>query len=254
MYVIDHFHYGYFVHAAAIIAYLDPAWLTQGTNKAWVDSLIRDYANPVSDDPYFPFSRSFDWFHGHSWAKGLFESADGKDEESTSEDAMSIYALKMWGTVTGDKAMVERSNLQLAILKRSLNNYFYMKADNKNQPPQILPNMVTGILFENKVDHTTYFGSNNSLIHGIHMLPLTPLSAYIRSEEFVQQEWDRLFSDEYLETVTGGWRGVLMANLALIDPERSFEFFLGDEFDWGFLDSQASRTWYLAWTAGLGGG
>ncbi|TID18292.1 glycoside hydrolase family protein [Venturia nashicola] len=253
LYNDHHFHYGYFVHAAAIIAYLDPAWLDQGTNKAWVNSLIRDYANPVSDDPYFPFSRSFDWFHGHSWAKGVFSSADGKDEESSSEDAMSIYAIKMWGAVIGDKAMEERSNLQLAILKRSLNNYFYMKADNKNQPKEILPNMVTGILFENKVDHTTYFGSNISFIHGIHMLPLTPASPYMRPKEFVQQEWDNLFADGYVETVTGGWRGTLMANLALIDPKRSFEFFIGKEFENGFLDSQASRTWYLAWIAGLGG-
>ncbi|QDS75982.1 hypothetical protein FKW77_004248 [Venturia effusa] len=254
LYNDHHFHYGYFVHAAAIIAYLDPPWLDQGTNKAWVQTLIRDYANPVLDDPYFPFSRSFDWFHGHSWAKGVFDSADGKDEESTSEDAMSIYAFKMWGAVTGDKAMEERANLQLAILKRSVDNYFYLKEDNENQPPEFLPNKVSGILFENKLDHTTYFGSNTSFIQGIHMLPLNPSSAYTRSEEFVQQEWERYFEDGYLETVQDGWRGVLMANLALIDPERSFEFFLGEEFDWGFLDGGASRTWYLAWSAGLGGG
>jgi endo-1,3(4)-beta-glucanase len=142
----DHFHYGYFVHAAAIIAYLDPSWLSQGTNKDWINSLIRDYANPVGDDPYFPFSRSFDWYHGHSWAKGLFDSADGKDEESTSEDAFSLYAMKMWGAVVGDTAMEERANLQLAILARSLKNYFYMTTDNTVQPPQFIPNMVTGIV------------------------------------------------------------------------------------------------------------
>jgi endoglucanase Acf2 len=38
----------------------------------------------------------FDWYHGHSFAKGLFESADGKDEESSSEDAFFAYAIKMW--------------------------------------------------------------------------------------------------------------------------------------------------------------
>jgi endo-1,3(4)-beta-glucanase len=75
----DHmFHYGYFVYTAAIIAYLDPAWLTKNNNKDWVNSLIRDYANPVDSDPYFPFSRNFDWYHGHSWAAGLYDSGDGK--------------------------------------------------------------------------------------------------------------------------------------------------------------------------------
>ena len=35
-----HFHYGYFIHAAAIIGYLDPSWLA--TNKDWVNLLVRD--------------------------------------------------------------------------------------------------------------------------------------------------------------------------------------------------------------------
>ncbi|CAD0090695.1 unnamed protein product [Aureobasidium vineae] len=56
-----HFHYGYFVYAAAVIGYLDPSWLSQGTNKAWVNMLVRDYSNSVTTDAYFPFSRSFDW-------------------------------------------------------------------------------------------------------------------------------------------------------------------------------------------------
>lgn len=57
-----HFHYGYFVYAAAVIGYLDPSWLNQGTNKAWVNMLVRDYSNSVTTDAYFPFSRSFDWY------------------------------------------------------------------------------------------------------------------------------------------------------------------------------------------------
>lgn len=86
------------------------------------------------------------------------------------------------------------------------------------------------------------------------MLPINPSSAYTRSQEFVSQEWARYFSNGYLETVEGGWKGVLMANLALIDPERSFEFFSDSDFDWSWLDDGSSRTWYLAYAAGMGGG
>ncbi len=121
----------YFVYTAAVIAHLDPGWLTQGSNKAWVDMLVRDFANPSSNDPDFPFSRSFDWYHGHSWAKGLFESADGKDEESSSEDAFTSYALKMWGIASGDTSMEARGNLMLALLASSLQNYFLLDSDNQ---------------------------------------------------------------------------------------------------------------------------
>jgi endo-1,3(4)-beta-glucanase len=77
----DHmFHYGYFVYTGAVLAALDPSWLTKGTNKAWINMLIRDYANPIDSDPYFPFQRNFDWFHGHSWASGLYASGDGNSK------------------------------------------------------------------------------------------------------------------------------------------------------------------------------
>jgi len=141
-----HFHYGYFVYAAAVIAYLDPDWLDQGNNKAWVNMLIRDYNNPSAEDTAFPVSRSFDWYHGHSWAKGLFESADGNNEESSSEDAFSTYAIKMWGRVIGDANMVARGNLQLAVTARSLQNYFLLEDSNTNQPANFIGNKVTGIV------------------------------------------------------------------------------------------------------------
>ncbi|KAF2102631.1 endo-1,3-beta-glucanase Engl1 [Rhizodiscina lignyota] len=248
-----HFHYGYFVYTAAVIAYLDPDWLRNGTNKDWVSMLVRDYANPVNTDPYFPFSRNFDWYHGHSWAKGLFESGDGKDEESSSEDAFSTYAIKMWGQVSGDPNMEARGNLQLAVQARSLQNYFLLESDNAAQPPKFVGNKVTGILFENKVDHTTYFGTNIEYIQGIHMIPLNPSSSITRTSTFVQQEWDTYFSDGRADSVDSGWKGILYANLALTNPEASFQFFSQPDFDPTWLDGGASRTWYLAFAAGLGG-
>ncbi|KAL2842764.1 glycosyl hydrolase family 81-domain-containing protein [Aspergillus pseudoustus] len=250
LYNDHHFHYGYFIHAAAIIGTLDPSWV--GPNRDWVNMLVRDCGNAAANDPLFPFSRSFDWYHGHSWAKGLFESFDGKDQESSSEDVMFAYALKMWGKTSGDASMEARGNLMLGIMRRSLRNYFLMESNNVNHPPNFIGNKVTGILFENKVDHTTYFGANLEYIQGIHMLPLLPSSTYVRSQEFVREEWDAIFASDAVapaERVTGGWKGVLYSNLALIDPAASWRFFAQDNFDYGWIDGGASRTWSLAFAA-----
>jgi endo-1,3(4)-beta-glucanase len=159
-----HFHYGYFIHAAAIIGYLDPSWLA--ANKEYVNALVRDASNPSGQDQFFPVSRAFDWYNGHSWAKGVFESADGKDQESTSEDTMFAYALKMWGKTIGDVSMEARGNLMLSVLTRTLRDYFLLENNNVNQPSNFIGNKVTGILFENKIDHTTYFGANLEYIQG----------------------------------------------------------------------------------------
>jgi endo-1,3(4)-beta-glucanase len=56
-----HFHFGYFVYTAAVIAYLEPEWLTQGDNKAWVNMLVKDFAESDYHGRDYPFSRSFDW-------------------------------------------------------------------------------------------------------------------------------------------------------------------------------------------------
>ncbi|TVY36598.1 putative endo-1,3(4)-beta-glucanase [Lachnellula subtilissima] len=246
-----HFHYGYFIYAAAIIGHLDPAWLP--ANTPYVNALVRDIANPTASDPLFPVSRNFDWYHGHSWAHGLYETFDGKDEESSSEDSMSAYAIKMWGRTIGDPNMEARGNIQLAVTARSLQNYFLYTSDNTIEPPNFIGNKVSGIMFENKIDHTTYFGAEPQYVQGIHMLPLLPSSTLTRTTTFVQEEWDAYFSNGRAETVSGGWKGVLFANLALVDPKTSWEFFAGEGFDASWLDGGASRTWYMALAAGLEG-
>lgn len=251
-----HFHYGYFIYAASIIAHLDPSWLTanSGANKAYINTLVRDTANPSVLDQYFPVSRAFDWYHGHSWAHGLYESYDGKDQESSSEDAMFAYALKMWGQASGNQNLEARGNLQLAINARAIQSYYLYTDGNTIEPAKFVGNRVAGILFENKIDHTTYFGANVEYVQGIHMLPLLPCSGLTRTRVFVQQEWGTWFDGGRAEMVQGGWKGVLFANLALWDPVRAWNFFTGSEWDAGSLDNGASLTWYLAWAAALGGG
>ncbi|KAI7532770.1 endo-1,3-beta-glucanase [Hortaea werneckii] len=253
-----HFHFGYFVYTAAVIAYLDPEWKNDQQNVDWVNMLVRDYANSIPNDPYFPMQRNFDWYHGHSWAHGITQVDDGKDQESSSEDTMASYAIKMWGQVIGDENMEARGNLMLAVQRRSLNDYYLYADDNSVQPARYTGNRAAGILFENKVDHTTYFGALPEYIQGIHMLPLLPHTPYIRQQTFVQQEWDDYFSDSGLvpaATISGGWRGIVEGNRATIDPVFAYDFFsnASGDFRAEYLDGGASQTWYLAYAAALGG-
>ncbi|EON99804.1 putative glycoside hydrolase family 81 protein [Phaeoacremonium minimum UCRPA7] len=243
-----HFHYGYFVLTAAVIGHLDPSWLS--ANKAYVNTLVRDYANPSAQDKYFPVSRSFDWYHGHSWAHGLFETYDGKDQESSSEDTMAAYAIKMWGMVSGDANMAARGNLMLSVLARSLQKYYLYTSDNTVEPSNFIANKVAGILFENKIDHTTYFGTNTEYIQGIHMLPLLPSTRYIRTDNLVNQEWATYFSSGRADSVAGGWRGILYGNYATVQPKAAYNFFASSSFSASWLDGGASQTWYLAYAAG----
>jgi len=251
-----HFHYGYHIHAIALVAKIDPSWLHANNDLVYnyANMLLRDTASPKADS-YFPQSRSFDWFHGHSFAHGIFASGDGKDEESSSEDYHFAYGMKLYAKVVGDEKMEARANLMLAIMKRSVNMYMLFSDDNKIQPPQIIKNKVAGISFENKIDYATYFGRGtiaNEWIHGIHMLPITPISSYIRNEKFVREEWDQKL-ESIIDAIPDGWKGILMLNLALSDPRRAWKWFSRDNWDDRLIDNGMSRTWSLAFIAGIGG-
>jgi endo-1,3(4)-beta-glucanase len=72
----------------------------------------------------------------------------------------------------------------------------------------------------------------------------------VRTANFVREEWDKYFSNGRADAVEGGWKGILHANLAIIDPVTSFNFFNSPSFNNSWLDGGASRTWYLAFAAG----
>ncbi|KAK2595427.1 endo-1,3-beta glucanase [Conoideocrella luteorostrata] len=245
-----HFHYGYHILAAATIGHIDPEWAR--ANKDYVNLLVRDVANPSKEDKLFPTWRSFDWYHGHSWAHGLYAAADGKNQESSSEDMMCAYGLKMWGKVGKDPDLEMRGNLQLSILARSLQSYYLYKKENTIQPKQFIGNKVAGILFENKVDHTTYFDPSIEAIQGIHMIPLLPPSLYVRDETFVREEWEAYFSQGRVDEIRNAWKGIIYANYATVEPQKAWEFFTSKEFDPQWLDGGASLTWYMAYSAALG--
>ncbi|CDR46125.1 CYFA0S22e00298g1_1 [Cyberlindnera fabianii] len=244
-----HFHYGYHIMAAAVTCAVDKDLGGNFVNeiKNWINDLCRDIATPDDGDQYFPAFRSFDWYNGHSWAKGLYPSGDGKDEESSSEDYNAYYAMKLWASVINDSAMEHRALLQLGIMNGSLNDYFLMANNNTVQPPNFIGNKVTGILFENKVDHTTYFGMNLEYIQMIHAIPITSFSSFIRSPTFCQEEWNEKLK-AIVNDVNDGWKGIIMLNVALFDPSTSYKFFSDSSFSNSYLDNGQSLTWSLCYS------
>ncbi|RDA88085.1 hypothetical protein CP532_5291 [Ophiocordyceps camponoti-leonardi (nom. inval.)] len=251
LYNDHHFHYGYHILAAATIADLDAGW--GKANGDYVRTLVRDVANPSTSDGLFPVWRCFDWYHGHSWAHGLYAAMDGKNQESSSEDMMAAYALKMWGRVSGDGELEARSNLQLSVLARSLRAYYLYEADNAVQPRRFIGNKVAGILFENKVDHTTFFDGSIEAIQGIHMIPILAPTAFVRRPRFVEEEWETYFSKGRIDGVGNAWKSIVYASYATVNPEAAYKFFTSKDFQPQWLDGGASLTWFMAYAAALGG-
>lgn len=54
-----HFHYGYMITAAAVVAKHRPEWAREYYERVLL--YIRDIANPSLDDEFFPMYRQKDW-------------------------------------------------------------------------------------------------------------------------------------------------------------------------------------------------
>jgi len=204
-----HYHFSYYVVSAAVLVKLKPEFGLNTDFVSFVDTLIRDTANPSVQDSHFPQFRSFDWFDLHSWSRGVIPSADGKDQESTSEELNLLYGIHLWGMVLDREPLRELGTTMLTLCAMTIREFFLMKDDNPHHPADFATNHVTGIFFQNKVDYATWFGWRYDFIHGIQMLPVTPALLMIRTPEFCRQEWDSILSRLPLSP-TDPWTSLLL--------------------------------------------
>src|SRR5690606_15429429 len=120
-----HFHYSYFVYAAAIVAQYDQAWPAESAWGGMVRTLVRDTANPSRTDSAFPFLRGFDVYAGHSWASGHQGFAAGNNQESSSESTNLSAALVLWGSATGDNSLRDLGTFLLTTESESIAQYWF---------------------------------------------------------------------------------------------------------------------------------
>jgi endo-1,3(4)-beta-glucanase len=109
-------------------------------------------------------------------------------------------------------------------------------------------------MWDNKIDHSTYFGTNPVLIQGIQMLPIVSMTAYMRTPTFVKEEYARWFDDKSTFTNGYAWEAVIKAGQAVADPTASWRFFADPKYEVGRLwdDLGTPMSWYMWYAAALG--
>jgi endoglucanase Acf2 len=211
-----HFHYGYYVYAAAIVAQYDAAWAADSAWGGMVKTLIRDSANPSRSDSAFPFLRGFDVYAGHSWASGHQGFAAGNNQESSSESTNLSAALVLWGSATGDTALRDLGSYLLATEGEAIAQYWF-DADQQVFPGSFTHDTV-GMVWGSGGSYSTWWTANPEEIHGINVLPVTAGgSLHLGGHKAAIR---RNLAD--LERENGGpaveWRDILWEFESLADP------------------------------------
>ncbi|CAI5498032.1 unnamed protein product [Closterium sp. Naga37s-1] len=219
MYNDHHFHYGYFIYAAATVAEFDAAWRDQ--YRALLKDLMADYM-PAEHTAAFPRLCYVDAYALHSWASGLFEFGDGRNQESFSEAVNAYYAGALLASVLGDQPLASLGATLAAVEALTEQTLMHRDAALWFAPP---PDM------EKRV--------------GIQVLPVSPYLKHLFPDlEFAKQlvEWAQPVLSG---ATTDEWRGFAWALQALYDPQgaRANIAALG-AFDDG--NSKTNMLWWLA--------
>lgn len=217
-----HFHWGYFVMAAATVACYDAAWAQDDHWGGMINLLIRDAAAWDRDDPMFPFLRCFDIYAGHSWASGHGAFGDGNNQESSSESMQFAAATALWGSLTGNTAIRDLGAYLYTTEMHAVEQYWF-DVDDIVFPPEYDHNCV-GMVWGTKGTHETWFSAEPEMIHGINYLPITPASLYLgRRPEYVAANHAEVVAENGGEP--DDWVDLMWEYLALADPEAALDGF-----------------------------
>lgn len=179
-----HFHYGYFIRAAAEVCRIEAEFCGSEQYGPMFELLIRDYA-AGRNDPLFPYLRHFDPAFGFSWASGAANFNRGNNNESTSEAANAYGAMILYGLVTGNDDIAERGMYLHASTAAAFWEYWndidgYRGVDiEKRNFPLAYPQITTSIIWGDGADFATWFSRRYAHILGIQGLPSNPLIMHV---------------------------------------------------------------------------
>ena len=222
-----HFHYGYWVMAAAHVALRDPEWASDAQWGGMVRKIIADIATSERGRQDFPFLRNFDAYEGHSWASGDANFDAGNNQESSSEAVNAWASLILWGEATGDRATRDLGIFLFTSEIAAVQTYWFdlnreVLAPDYGQP-------FASMVFGGKYAYNTWWTQEPRQIMGINLLPITTASTYLAADPgYFSRLADRLPAEVKAYGARGGddgtppdiWQDVIASAVALGDSAK----------------------------------
>lgn len=232
VYTDHHFHYGYFLYAAAALAKMDTAWAQ--ANRSKILLLARDIANPSKQDKYFVKERNKDWFDGHCWAQGLSDAAGvGNNQESTSESVNAWYGLMLLGKALGDQNLENTGRLYLTTEIRSAQKYWQIGPDSYYPSGYTNLYKVVGNLYETSINSLVAFGDpgDPKMVYGIQQIPTTPVNYDLLYEPWCDSVYNfyskdaPMFKSGSPTDIELQWATINLASYALSKPGNGYAYY-----------------------------
>ncbi|XP_057522300.1 glucan endo-1,3-beta-D-glucosidase 1 [Amaranthus tricolor] len=221
-----HYHLGYFLYGIAVLAKIDPAWGRKYRPQAY--SLMADFMNlSKRENSNYTRLRCFDLYKLHSWAGGLTEFADGRNQESTSEAVNAYYSAALMGLAYGDTHLVAVGSSLLALEMQAAQTWWHVR-EGEGMYEDIFSsaNKLVGVLWANKRDSGLWFAPPEwkECRLGIQVLPLLPITEVLFPDaNFVKDLVNWTMPALERSGVGEGWKGFVYALEGIYDNETALE-------------------------------
>lgn len=224
-YINDHhFHWGYFIHAAAFLEQYSPGWADKWGDM--VNMLVRDVATTDRNDGMFPYLRNFSPYAGHCWANGVAALPQGNDQESSSEAMQFHSALIHWASVTGNTELRDLAVYMYATEASAIDEYWLDK--HRRIFPDNQYSLVSRI-FGNNYDNGTFWTADIAASYGIELYPIHAGSLYLASDSaYAKKLWKEICANTgILQKAVNAdlWYDTMWQYLALTDPAEAIKLY-----------------------------
>ena len=189
-----HFHYGYFIYAAALLCMEDKAFAA--SYGELLTMIAKDYANYDRDDKRFPFLRNLDPWAGHSYAGGLGDHGNdnGNGQESSSEAMQGWGGVYLLGVALGDRAMRDAGIFGWLTESRGTVEYWFDRdhihpGREHNYDYSLYTSPYNTNLTSKGIGWWTWFSGDPLWMHSIQWMPVSPCLNYL-SEDLDFVKWD----------------------------------------------------------------
>ena len=220
-----HFHWGYFIHAAAFMEQFEPGWASQW--GPMVNLLVRDAASADRNDTQFPFLRNFSPYAGHCWANGFASFPQGNDQESTSESMQFNSSLIHWGSITGNTA-IRDLGIYLYTTEQTAIEEYWFDQNNRNFQASQQYSLVSRV-WGNSYDNGTFWTSDIAASYGIEMYPIHGGSLYLGHDtNYVSQLWSEIESNTGILSNQANpnlWHDTYWKYLAFLNPAKAIQMY-----------------------------
>ena len=226
VYSDHHYHLGYFIYGISVLAKIEASWGRKYRSKAY--SLMADFMNlSKREDSSYTRLRCFDLWKLHSWAGGLKEFADGRNQESTSEAVNAYYSAALMGLAYGDSHLISIASTLSAFEIKAAKTWWHVREnDNLYTEEFTKENRMVGVLWSTKRDSGLWFAPKEwrQCRLGIQLLPIIPLSEALYSDVgFVRQLVAWTLSALGREGVGEGWKGFVYALQGIYDKRGAID-------------------------------